>query len=105
MTPNSFEESAVAAAKRHFESKNVSKKTTKTVSKRWSQNVPKMAFWEAPKRLPKWHCFSKKFRHVFEKEAFSRNLSLHGTGRALMLMELRSDVKRVKAARVNRGTR
>ena len=55
MTPKSFEESAVAAAKRHFESKNVSIKTPETVSKRWSQNVPKMAFWEVPKRLPKWH--------------------------------------------------
>ena len=74
MTPNSFEESAVAAAKRHFESNNVSKKTPKTVSKRWSQNVPKMAFWEAPKRLQNGTLRPPKFRHVFEKEAFYENL-------------------------------
>ena len=53
MTPKSFEQSAVAAAKRHFESKNVSTKTPKTVSKKVVPNDPQMAFWEAPKRLPK----------------------------------------------------
>ena len=75
------------------------------MSKRVSNKDAKMAFWEAPKSVQKLPSVCQKFRHVFEKEADFENLSLHGTGRALILMELRSDVKRVKAARVNRGTR
>ena len=53
MTPKSFEESAVAAAKRHFESKNVSKKIPKTVSKKVVQHVPLNGLLGGSTKAPK----------------------------------------------------